>query len=270
MAIMRFFCLLACCLLVLPTLAAAATDPAQMLRDLHGARLRLHASVATFHRYQASEGDGRLLVALTEELVALKADVDTSARYLTELKLTGAAEQLQHHWQSAARHLNSAVTAISGSGFAEHRITNGYLGDSLRVAMALESAYAAVISATGFKVALPLQTLRDQALLMQEMSTLYSEQAAAPNGYSYRADLGNADTLDQMIARFSRQLALLEQQIPAASEAGAKLANVRSRWTFLQPSLLGQTEQAVPFLVLRYGTEIIADLSALGKQLDRP
>lgn len=251
--------------LLLQAPAFAANNPAVVLRDIHASQLILQVVASSFHRYQGSEGDSKQLAILNADLLVLKNTLSTTFQDLNDMGMTAELGQLKAHWSDAARNLNTAASAISGGGFAEGQIINDYLLNNHKAARDLENAYAAVLKNTGFKLAPGLQALRDQTLLMQTMSTLYMEQSNSQYAYTYRRDQGDEETLDQMATRFSRGL----DQLQVSGDNVKRLADVRSKWKFLEKSFLNYNENSVPYLVLKFGPAIITGLQEMAASIDR-
>lgn len=250
-------------------LTQANTNPTAVLRDLHAAQMKLHATATAFHRYQGSEGDRRQLVRLNEALVELKASFQAAFQDLAELDMKAELEQVRGHWRDAARFLNTAMTAIAGKGFAEGQVTNGYLLHNYHTSQALKKAYLAVLKTTGVRIPAVLQSLREQTVLFQEMTALYMEHSTAQYAYTYRSEAGDDETLDKMAQRFSFGLEDIEKQLAGNADAIKRLNHARNKWRFLEKSFLNYRENTVPYLVEKFGPEITAELQALAAGFDR-
>lgn len=247
----------------------AESNPATALRHLHKAQIDLNATVAAFHRYQGSEGDSNDLTQLNEALGRLKGSLTVSFQDLADLGLKAELDKVQGHWRNAARNLNSAMTAIAGSGFAEGQIINGYLLNSLQASEGLKNAYQAVVTTTGMRVSPILQSLRNQSALFQEMAAQYMEQSNTQYAYTYRSEANNSDTLDKMAQRFNFGLDDTEKLLASNPEAIRQLNNIRNKWRFLEKSFMNYHEKTVPYLVVKFGGEITADLEAMAASFDK-
>lgn len=254
---------------LLSPLTYADSNPATVLRNLHTAQMKLHATASAFHRYQGSEGDRKQLVQLNEALGQLKSSFQTSFRDLADLGMKAELDRVRGHWREAARFLNTSMTAIAGSGFAEGQITNGYLLNSYHTAAALKNAYQAVLKTTGIRIPAILQALREQTVLFEEMTALYMEQSTAQYAYTYRSEAGNDETLDKMAQRFNFGLEDIEKQLAGNADAIKRLNHARNKWRFLEKSFMNYTENAVPYLVVKFGPEITAELEALAASFDK-
>lgn len=241
----------------------AQTNPATALANLQAARLSVYATASAFHRYQNSEGDKKQLLILNGALQQLKSNFLAAYQDLADLGLSAELKQVQGHWRNAARDLNAVMTAISGNGYAEGAMTNRYLLNSYYTAQDLKAGYDAVISKTGFKVSPTLQEIRDAAALFQEMAALYMERCSTEYGYTYRSEADNPETLDQMASRFSKQLDVLVRMTASNPEATKRLDNVRRKWGFLEKSFINYNENTVPYLVVKFGGEIVTGLDEL-------
>ena len=253
---------------LLSPLGHAESNPTVVLRNLHKAQMDLNATASAFHRYQGSEGDSKMLVELNAALGSLKTSFQASFQDLADLGMKTELEQVRGHWRSAARDLNTAMTAIASSGFAEGQIVNGYLLNSFHTGTDLKQAYKAVVTTTGVKVPPVLQALRTQSVQFQEMAALYMELSSAQYGFTYRSEAGNDETLDKMAQQFNFGLDDIEKMLAGNADAIKKLNNVRNKWRFLEKSFMKYTENSVPYLVVKFGGEITTDLEALAASFD--
>lgn len=114
----------------------------------------------------------------------------------------------------------------------------------------------------------PLSEARALALVLQQMSALYVEAAAAAGGVSYRTQDDSEATIDSLARSFSARLGKLVAK--ARGEESAKLVSgIESKWRFIEKSMLNYRERTVPFLVDRYTQAIVTDLLKLADALER-
>lgn len=114
----------------------------------------------------------------------------------------------------------------------------------------------------------PLSEARALALVLQQMSALYVETAAAAGGVSYRTQDESEATIDSLARSFSARLGKLVAK--ARGEESAKLVSgIESKWRFIEKSMLNYRERTVPFLVDRYTQAIVTDLLKLADALER-
>lgn len=114
----------------------------------------------------------------------------------------------------------------------------------------------------------PLSEARALALVLQQMSALYVETAAAAGGVSYRTQDDSEATIDSLARSFSARLGKLVAK--ARGEESAKLVSgIESKWRFIEKSMLNYRERTVPFLVDRYTQAIVTDLLKLADALER-
>ena len=114
----------------------------------------------------------------------------------------------------------------------------------------------------------PLSEARALALVLQQMSALYVEPAAAAGGVSYRTPDESEATIDSLARSFSARLGKLVAK--ARGEESAKLVSgIESKWRFIEKSMLNYRERTVPFLVDRYTQAIVTDLLKLADALER-
>lgn len=262
--------LAACAILIMTGLGslAQAADAGAMLRQIHDARLGLMQTVAAFQSFQGAEGDPKKGKELDAQLADTRAKV---AALQGGMQGAGVDEELAamaRSWDNTQITLSTAVEAISKEGFAEFAVMDAYMQSSAECEKALGAMQSRIVDSSGYKVNPTVQILRDQALLLQGMTTAYVERSNSQFGASYRADQEEEETIDAKAVRFSHSLDKLLAAIPPTSPHRSKIELVRTNWGFMEKSFMNYSEKTVPFLISKFSRETIQALGELATSME--
>lgn len=249
---------------------ALAADAGAMLRQIHDARLGLMQTVAAFQSFQGAEGDPKKGKELEAQLVDTRAKV---AALQGGLQGAGVDEELgvmSKSWDTTQSNLSAAIDAIGKEGFAEFAVMDAYMKSSTESEKTLGSMQSRIVDSSGYKVNPTVQVLRDQALLLQDMTTAYVERSNSQFGSSYRADQEEEETIDAKAVRFSHGVDKLLTSIPPTSPHRTKVELVRTNWGFMEKSFMNYSEKTVPFLIGKFSRETIQALGELATSLETP
>lgn len=247
---------------------AQAADAGAMLRQIHDARLGLMQTVAAFQSFQGAEGDPKKGKELEAQLADTRAKVAALQGGLQGAGVDDELAAMTKAWDNTQSTMSAAVEAIGREGFAEFAVMNAYVQSSAECEKALGSMQARVVDSTGFKVNPTVQILRDQALLLQDMTTAYVELSSSQFGSSYREGQEEVETIDAKAVRFSHELDKLLAAIPPTSPHRAKIDLVRTNWGFMEKSFMKYSEKTVPFLIGKFSRETIQALGELATALE--
>lgn len=247
---------------------AQAADAGAMLRQIHDARLGLMQTVAAFQSFQGAEGDPKKGKELEAQLADTRAKVATLQGGLQGAGVDEELSAMSKTWDSTQAALGTAVDAIGKEGFAEFAVMNAYVQSSAEVEQTLGKMQTRIVDTTGYKVNPTVQILRDEALLLQDMTTAYIERSNSQFGASYREDQEEQETIDAKAVRFSHALDKLLNAIPPTSPHRPKIELVRRNWGFMEKSFMNYSEKTVPFLINKFSQETIQVLGELATALE--
>lgn len=245
-----------------------AGDTGERLRQIHEVRLGLLQTVAAFQSFQGAEGDPKKGKELNAQLAETRAKV---AALQGALQGSGVEEELVvigKSWETTQANLAVVVEAISKEGFAEFAVMDAYMQSNAASEKALAGVQARIVESTGFKVNPTVQILRDEALLLQDMTTSYVERSNSQFGANYRADQEEEETIDAKAVRFAHGLDKLLAAIPPTSAQRGKIEMVRTNWGFMEKSFMNYSEKTVPFLIGKFSRETVQALGELAVALE--
>lgn len=248
--------------------ASSANEAGDQLRSVHKARLVFLQTATGFYRLQGSNGDPRHAKEMDEQLAALRDQVAEVNVVLQRYELNEQSSKIDLELMSMFKNLNTALAAIKQNGYVDFSVADAYLKANDAIIQQLNESYVAIENKSGHKVPALAQTLREQSMIMQRMYGMYIERTASSFGYSYRSDQQSDATIDTLAKQFSKNLEELKQAIPVHSELRPTLSSIRTKWEFLEKSFLNYTEKTVPFLVTKFGNQIIVDLNTMADSVD--
>ncbi len=259
-----------CAALVLSGVSAVAqaADAGAMLRQIHDARLGLMQTVAAFQSFQGAEGDPKKGKELEVQLADTRAKVAALQGGLQGAGVDEELSAMSKAWDSTQLTMSTAVETIGREGFAEFAVMDAYMQSSAACEKALESMQSRIVDSTKFKVNPTVQILRNQALLLQGMTTAYVERSNSQFGASYREGQEEEETIDAKAVKFSHGLDKLLEAIPPTSPHRAKIELVRTNWGFMEKSFMNYSEKTVPFLIGKFSRETIQALGELAIALE--
>lgn len=249
---------------------ANAADPGAMLRQIHDARLGLMQTVASFQSFQGAEGDPKKGKELEAQLADTRAKIGSVQGGLQGAGVDEELVTMNKTWDATQSTLSTAVEAIAKEGFAEFAVMDAYMQSSAACEKSLGTMHTRIVDSSGYKVDPTVQILRDEALLLQGMTTAYVERSNSQFGASYRADQEEEETIDAKAVRFSHALDKLLAAIPPTSPHRAKIDLVRTNWGFMQKSFMNYSEKSVPFLISKFSRETVQVLGELATALETP
>ncbi|MCG8670335.1 MAG: hypothetical protein MI867_13030 [Pseudomonadales bacterium] len=247
---------------------AHSNDTAKDLRHLHNVQLDLLEVASQFHRFQGSEGNKKYYLSITSKLDDLRNALSESEAALNRYTLAPEAQAIKDNSQLYLQNLNTALSSIRNGGFADFSVIDAYLSANDAMLKSLKQGYTAIASTGSYKVPPLVIALRDQTLLMQRMYAKYIEVSASQFGYTPRTDQENVETLDQLAARFSNDLEKLKANIPVNSPYASRISDVKTKWLFLEKSFLNYNEKTVPYLITKFGKQIISELSGIADDME--
>lgn len=245
--------LLACALLVASFTATAADETLNTLRQQQAA---IYGTVREFHMQTLLSGD-------PVRTAQLKASVEKMRKGIDSLPAKGAsAEQ-----DAGIREARTAWKTYAGLIVANNFTKDGYTDDNLigelyAVADTLDQALAAAIKGT------PAGKGRAQAdrahaadLLLQRTVASYLKRSA-----QMTPDVGSEDSFDvgEATSRLDKQIQALVKELPKDES----MKNVASKWNFIRGRLANYNENAVPFIIDRYASQISTGLQEVVARLD--
>ena len=233
-------------LLLMPMLAAAAIDQAQIERM----QLDLWRVRADFHMFTVMDGDRSYERQLTQSISSAESrfrDLQDAASSDSDVALV---DTLNASWADFLR-------AARSNTIAELGYTESYAAQDVnRLAAVMSnqlSAYSADTSAE-------YHDMWALAAYMQRMSSEYLALSADPSG-GMAVDTGEGRIeFRDTVPAFDRRLAEIRAKYSDDDTASRALEQIASKWGFIRESLVKFYENSVPFLVHRYTQQIVASV----------
>lgn len=252
-------------LLVAPLAALAADQAAEKpLQELYTVALQMDAAVLDLNMLLGEEQSPAYKARLDETLKKLDAAQKASAASLAEAgidaeKAAAIAENVGAFTRLARVNRDTTMKA----GAPEPAVVDEMMQRRKAARDALDPMYRDLEKRAGL-IDSPLSEARALALLLQQMSASYVENASA--AYSVQRQTSTEASIDQMAKDFGKRLSQLAARAKG-EEAVKRVHTIQSKWKFIERSMLNYQEKTVPFLVDRYTQAIVVELMALAEAL---
>lgn len=251
-------------LLVLALLAVlpARADDTVTLGTLRTTQIAVYAVVRDFHMQTLLSGDPERTAQLDRTL----ADNGGALRSLPVN--SGNAAQAEAVASALGAFKDFERAAVANNIFTDGYTDDIVVGDLYTSAEALSKALQKAIEATpgGGKQRAVADRAHTANLLMQRSAAAYLKRSAqmSPDiGAAIPYDLGEAT------AELDKKMTALAKELQNNSSARDTIRSVMTKWNFIKGSLINYNDKAVPFIVDRYATQIMAGLQQIVSDLSK-
>lgn len=243
---------------------AHATGEADALADLYRVARLMDATVLDLNMLLGEDQSPTYKERLDETLDKLDAAQKASAASLVEAGIqaeesAAIAENVAAFTRLARVNRDNTMK----TGAPEPAVIDEMMQRRKTARDALDPTYREFEKRAGL-IDSPLSEARALALLLQQMSASYVENASA--AYSVQRQVSTEATIDQMARDFSKRLSQLATRAKG-DEATKRVSAIQSKWKFIERSLLNYHDNTVPFLVDRYTQAIVGELVAVADLL---
>lgn len=246
-------------------LHAADNAAGKPLGELYAVAQLMDAAVLDLNMLLGEQQSPAYKVRLDETLKKLDAAMRASVASLGTAGIPAqTANALADNVAAFSRLARLNRDNIMKNGFPENAMVDEMMQRRQAARTQLDPVYADLEKRAGLTGS-PLSEARALALQLQQMSALYVENASAAY-VSNRSQDSTDVTIDQLAMAFAGRLAKLESRAKG-EEALKRLQAIKSKWKFIERSMMNYQENTVPFLVDRYTQAIVVDLIALAETL---
>lgn len=258
-------------LAALATLPARAADAAATtaLADLYEVARVMDAAVLDLNMLLGEDQGPRYRERFTETMKKLDAALAASGPSLAAAGINATqADTITRNTAAFAKLARANRDTLLRSGMPEGAVVDEMMQRRKEARRAIDQVYAELEKRAGLAGS-PLSNARELALVLQQAAALYVETSASAGGVSYRTPDSEEEAIDSLAKRFG---AGLDKLLPrtASGDVAKQAAGIKTKWQFIEKSLLNYRENMVPFLVDRYTQSIVNDLLLVAQQLEQP
>ncbi|MCH8542872.1 MAG: hypothetical protein LAT61_04810 [Alcanivorax sp.] len=234
-------------LLLMPVLATAAIDQAQIERM----QLELWRVRADFHMFTVMDGDRQYERQLNQSITSAESQFRSLQSAASSESDVALVDVMMTNWADF-------LAAARANTIAELGYTESYAAQDVNRLAAVMNNQLASYSAEGSGNYDDLWAL---AAAMQRMSSEYLALSADPSG-GMAVDTGEGRIeFRDTVPAFDRRLAEMRAKYRDDDTATRALDQIASKWGFIRESLVKFYENSVPFLVHRYTQQIVASVN---------
>lgn len=239
------FALLLCAWLALFCHGASATPAQASTAPLHQLRLAALGSLGDFYLLYGVDAD-------PAHSQALERRMGQAESQLAGLGDDGEVQRLRQQWHGYAGLLRELHAQLQRQEDVEGRAIAELIDLNNQLVRQTDNL-ARQLPATTTEL---VRRGRDLELLLQQLTTRYIAYNVGANTLG-----GDEQAIDQLARQFTRGL----ETLPAAPAAEYQrlLRQIHSTWRYIEPALRDYQSSAIPSLVSRYSTRLIADIAQL-------
>lgn len=270
----QYLRLVSAALFLLATLAALparAADAAagEALGDLYEVARVMDAAVLDLNMLLGEDQSPRYRERFAETLKKLDAALAAAGPSLASAGVSGAdADTITRNTNAFAKLARANRDTLLRSGMPEGAVVDEMMLRRKDARKAIDQVYADLEKRAGLAGS-PLSNARELALVLQQAAALYVETSASAGGVSYRTPDSEEESIDTLARKFGSGLDRLLPRT-ASGDIAKQAAGIKTKWQFIEKSLLNYRENMVPFLVDRYTQSIVNDLLQVAQQLEQP
>jgi len=244
------------------TISALANEHDKALATMdkvYSATINSYYSINSFYNFSANQADQEqqkqvlYSVGVVEDLM-----IDISG-LLSNSPLKSQVDSARDAWLAYEDSLNENIEVVNDTGYTDLRLVGDLANLNISFNDSLNILYKSIAEESGITTDEELEKTHNTAKLAALIMTKYSARSTSTVSQVYSREDDSDTTLDQLATQFNQQLnELAEKQ--SDKDAAKLLDSAKTKWEFIQPSLINYNENRVNFVVNLYTKKIIENL----------
>ncbi|MBK8973176.1 MAG: hypothetical protein IPM37_18180 [Hahellaceae bacterium] len=221
-----------------------------------------YQTVNAYYQFSNNPGDKELHMMIKSSSEELKNMVQTLSEQPGAADMAGEISTLQAIWEDYSKLLKTNVSDIIKQGYPDIRLVTELDAANLTQ---VKGARIAIEQAREYSKLQPdvvLDAIRESRILLLSMMTRYSARSASTVSQVFQGGDGEL-SVEEQSAKFAANLDMLSKELVSQPEAAKALDAIRSKWNFINSSLVNFTENNVPFVVNLYSLKMVNLLDEL-------
>ncbi|MCP5161755.1 MAG: hypothetical protein H7A00_08805 [Hahellaceae bacterium] len=241
---------------------AADSDEADLVRNLHNARIQSYFAINAYYNFSAAQGDKALLGdindASTEVTNILKSVHDLAAAKEYDKPLT----QVSEAWKTLSNQLELNISDILKTGFPDLRLVDDMAQQNLTFNKLLEELNEKVTSDHNIIFPESVAKSRESALSLSIMMTKYSARSTSNVSQIFQGSM-NDKGIDVIAKEFEASFNAVKKAATGNKDAEKLASGILTKWNFIKASYINYNENNVNYVVNLYSRRIILALVEL-------
>jgi hypothetical protein len=242
--------------------AMSGKDAESVIASLSQVQSISYQTINAYYQFSNNPGDKELQTIIEEKSAELKDRIQGLAELPGAAEMSAEIATLEAMWEDYQRLLDTNVADLLSQGYPDIRLVSELDAANLTQIGGARIAIEQARDYSGSKPDPILENIRESRLLLLSMTTLYSARSASTVSQVFQGGEGEL-RIDEQSARFSRNFEELQKVLGTDPKAVKVLDGIKSKWGFINTSLLNLTETNVPFVVNLYAIKIIGLLDEL-------
>lgn len=252
---------LGACLFILSSVASASDEA------FHNVTILMERMFAEYQMFKGEQGDPRYAEKLDITIDEYNTSLDTLEQLLAEAEMSDLLEPISPLLVGYRDLMVENKESIESGGYEEFALIDEMVQNKNEALGQLIQARKNYYSSKGIELGPQAEEARNIAVIMQRLAARYIEITSSEFGTSFR-DQSEEKSIDELALSFSDRLKELSVQNSANPDVSSALSRVSAKWRFIEKSMINYQESTVPFLVSRYSSDIVDQLSQVASMLE--
>lgn len=247
--------------IVLTLLSASAfATPQQLLSNIHKMHLLSSEALTNFYMYSGLDADTKYGKKILNNLNEFEKVLENTRLLPAADGISDSLTQIDASWAEFNDLIRVNYKDMATQGFPNVRLVDEMGKVNTTLLKTLTTAYSDAKNSTGITPPAVIETARNLAITMEEITSQYAARGTSNLGQVF---IGSYErTLEQMADSFRTELVTLKSQVnPKGSNRIIRA--IDSKWNFMERSIKNYNENTVPFLVTSYSERIIMNLDEI-------
>ncbi|KZX77753.1 hypothetical protein A3715_11065 [Oleiphilus sp. HI0009] len=249
------------------TLNVQALEKGQALgamEKVYEATINSYYSINGFYNFSANQADKEQQQEVQFAVGSVEDLMIDIAGALSDSDLISQVDAARDAWLTYEDSLNENIEVVNDTGYTDLRLVGELANYNISFNDALNILYKSIAEQTASDDVSKENESHNAAKMVALMMTKYSARSTSTVSQVYSREDESDITLDVLAKDFDGTLnGLLSEQ--GNPEAAKLLDSAKTKWEFIQPSLVNYNENRVNFIVNLYSKKIIENLQLASK-----
>lgn len=242
-------------------LASEQDNAVATMDKVYQATISSYYSINDFYNFSANQADKEQQQQVQSAVGAVEDLMIDISGLLSDSPLRTQVDSARDAWLAYEDSLNENIEVVNDTGYTDLRLVGDLANLNISFNDSLNILYKSIAEESGLNVDAELEKTHNTAKLAALIMTKYSARSTSTVSQVYSREDDSDITLDQLAGRFSKQL----NELTASQDnkdAAKLLDSAKTKWEFIQPSLMNYNENRVNFVVNLYTKKIIENLQS--------
>ncbi len=237
-------------------------DALAAMEKVYDATINSFYSINGFYNFSANQADKEQQEKVEFSIGTVEDLMIDIAGLLGDTTLEAQVEGAREAWLQYESSLKENIEVVEDTGYTDLRLVGDLATLNIALNDSLSLLYDSIASENGIGKDTHVWKLHKTGKTLALMMTKYSARSTSTVSQVYAREDTDV-TLDTLATDFNKSLDELIA-VEASADAAKLLDSAKTKWEFIEPSIINYNENRVNFIVNLYSRKIIEDLQAAG------